>query len=130
MEQYDLKHFLLLIAAMILNVFFVWFGFKFLLGNNDFSKGGLFLMGCISTLAGVFALSSSLPNNQIWTIVLILVGVYFFARADGIIEGAWLSRLLGLASLVAAGIITYIAWPRRASDNFDDDLNIPESNLS
>jgi hypothetical protein len=120
---------LILVGAMILNVFLVWFGFKLLLGHEDSSKGALFLLGCVSTLAGVFALSSSLPNNQIWTIVLILVGVYFFARADGMISGPWLSRLLGLASLGAACLITYIAWPRRQNDEFND-FNIPGSNPS
>jgi hypothetical protein len=112
MNSISVRQFLLLVGVMIIDIFLVWFGFKLLLANNDASRGQLFLVGCAAVLSGVFALSSQLPKREIWSIALILVGVYYFARADGIISNPILSRLLGLVSIGAAVLLTYIALPR------------------
>ena len=100
---------------MLLNIFLVWFGWRLLLADNYPSSTELFLLGCGCVLSGVFALSSTLPNREIWTVALIFVGGYYFARAGGVIDGAWLARLLGLASIAAAIIMTYIAFPREGN---------------
>jgi hypothetical protein len=111
MGKLSLKQFLILVGAMIINIFLVWFGAKLLFTQNLVTDTQLFWLGFASTIAGVFALSSNFKMKGKLGAILVLLGVYYFARADGIIKGAWLARLLGLASILAAAILLYIALP-------------------
>lgn len=113
----EIKQWLILIGAMILDIFLVWFGLKLLFTQFNLSSGELFLLGCAATLAGVFVLpSNTIENAQVWGIALLFVGVYYFARSAGVFHTSWLARLLGIASLGSAVIITYIALPRNRSN--------------
>ena len=112
MSNFDFRQFLVLVGAMIVDIFLVWFGFKLLFLDNDATKTQLFLLGCGSTIGGVFALSSKLKNSIKFGSILVFVGVYYFARSGEIIHGAWLARILGLASITAAIILGYIALPK------------------
>jgi hypothetical protein len=42
--------------------------------------------------------------------VLMLLGFYFFGRADGFIERAWIIRSLGLGSLIGSGVMVYVTY--------------------
>jgi hypothetical protein len=111
MSQYSVKQFLILVGAMIINIFLVWYGAKLLFAQDIVSDTQLFLLGCANTIGGVFALSSSIKFHARIGTTLIIIAVYFFARSDGIIQRPWLVRLLGLASIFAAAILLYVALP-------------------
>ena len=109
MGQFDLRQWLVLIGVMIINVFLVWFGLKLLFFDHIVSQVQLFLLGCAGAFCGVFVLSSGHPRRGLYGTILVLVGVYYFARAADVFRGALFSKALGLASLAAAVILTYIA---------------------
>jgi len=98
--------------GIIIAIFLVWFGLQFLFFNNQASPGVLFLLGIGFTLGGVFSLTSPIPKKIYISSALVLAGLYYFGRASGQIEGAWLAKLLGIASLVAAVIVVYIFFPK------------------
>jgi hypothetical protein len=115
-QEINSRQFIRLIGVVILDVFLVWFGVRLLRADNSLTDIQMFLLGCGLTLWGVFMLSSNIPNKEIFTVSLVLVGFYYFARVAGIIERGWLIKLLGLASIAAAGLLLYTTIPRSNKD--------------
>lgn len=98
----------IIVAGLLL-----WMGTKLLFFDREISNQGMFLIGVATVLAGVIVMpSQQLPKALPLGIVLILVGIYYFARAAGVFEHAILIRLLGVASISAAAIIIYMTLPR------------------
>jgi len=98
--------------GIVIAIFLVWFGLQFLFFDNQASPGVLFLLGIGFTLGGVFTLTSFLPKKIYISGALIVAGLYYFGRASGQIEGAWIAKLLGIASLVAAVLVVYVFFPK------------------
>jgi len=118
MKNFRARQFVILVGAMVINIFLVWFGIKLLSSGSIASHGQLFLLGLVCTLCGLFTLSSNVNKKEIWGVSFFLVGLYAFARASTLIERAWLGKILGIASIVAAIVLTYIVIPRdKAPDN-------------
>lgn len=110
-------------VGLLTAAFFVWFGLRLLLANSITSDTILFIFGIASTLAGVFALSGKFSGRVVASLLLIAVGMYFFARAWGFVENSWLIRLLGLASILAAGVVVYVTMPRSTKNQPPDSLD-------
>lgn len=109
------KTWLLFIAGLLISMFLVWFGLRLLFSNFDASPTELFLMGVAAIVAGVYLLPDKFPHASSLGLCLLLVGIYYFARAAGVFERGWLVHLLGLASLAGAVILIYITlpWPHK-----------------
>lgn len=112
MNTMQLKIWLLAIGGAIVALFLLFFGVKFLSAPNDAEDWQLILLGIGSVLSGVFTIAAQIyiPRKYMAGAILILLGIYFFARATGTIDGAWFMRLLGLASLVGCGVIIYVTY--------------------
>lgn len=107
-----IKIWLLAIGGAIVALLLLIFGTRFLIRPNDATDGQLFLLGIISGFAGIFTLAAQMyiPKKYMIGSSLILLAVYFFARAYGVIEGAILMRIIGLASLLAASLMVYVTY--------------------
>lgn len=107
-----IKIWLLAIGGAIVALVLLFFGIKFLIAPNDATDRQLFLLGIISGFAGIFTVAAQIyiPKKYMIGSSLILLAPYFFARAAGVIEGAILMRILGLASLLAAGLMIYVTY--------------------
>ncbi len=103
-------------CSFVLAFFLVWFGLYLLTFNQTLSSGVYYLLAIISILTGVFTITNASKAALMVFGSLMLVGFYFIARGNGFLEAAWLSRLAGLASLVAACLVVYITIPRRSAD--------------
>ncbi len=112
MRKAQLKIWLLSIGGAIVAVFLIYHGFKLLFRPNDASDWQLFFLGVGCVLTSVFTLAAQVyvPKKYKISGALMFLGIYFFARATGIIEGAWFMRFLGLASLIGAGLIVYVTY--------------------
>lgn len=118
MNWKQVKQYYIFGLALLVAVFLVWFGSKFLFISGDsWNSTQLFATGVILVLAGVFTVSSpSLGNAWLVGGLLMAVGFFMFARAAGVIEHAWIAKSIGIASWGAAGLITYIAFPRDGAE--------------
>lgn len=104
----ELKKWLVIIGAALLCVALLWFGYALMTQPAITSAGVLFAIGCGAVLGGVFILGTP-SKGRLWGVVLIGVGLYYFARATSFFESAWLTRLLGVASWAAAILVGYLA---------------------
>lgn len=100
--------------ALVLAAFLVWFGSKFIFTSGGiWSSNQLFAAGIILVFSGIFVVSSQgLGNNWLVGGFLILCGFFMLARSVGIIEYAWLSKIIGISSWIAAALMAYITFPR------------------
>jgi hypothetical protein len=107
-----IKIWLLAIGGAIVALLLLIFGTRFLIRPNDATDGQLFLLGIISGFAGIFTLAAQMyiPKKYMIGSSLILLAVYFFARATGVIEVDILMRIIGLASLLAASLMVYVTY--------------------
>jgi len=105
----EFKKWLVVIGAAVLCVALIWFGWRLITVPAVTSVGVLFVMGCAAVLGGVFVLGNPEGKARQLGVILLLVGCYYFARAAGWFEHAWLTRALGVASLVAAAVVGYVA---------------------
>ncbi|HEX7632777.1 MAG TPA: hypothetical protein VF401_00460 [Candidatus Saccharimonadales bacterium] len=102
-------------VGVLMALILLWFGSKFLFWPNDrLNDTELFVSGALLVLGGIGLFSvADLKKNWIPGGVLLLVGLYCFARAAGIIELPWLARVIGVGSWVAGFMLLYITWPTR-----------------
>lgn len=105
----EVKRWLLVVGAAVMTVLMTWIGLKLLFASGTMSRGLLFLLGCGAVLGGVFVVTEARGRARAWGAALIAVGFYYFARSSGVISAPWLGRLLGLASIIAAVVLGYIA---------------------
>lgn len=112
-----LKKITLIIAAVLLSMALLWFGFRLLLTTEAISTGQLFLIGCTATIGGVYVFSSDNTKLKLWGLGLIALGIYYFARTSGLIVDPWLLRILGAISVVAAATLFYSVLPKSRSPN-------------
>lgn len=98
-------------GAVVALVLFVY-GIRLLLAPNDPSSTELYILAFGSFLSGIFTIASPayIPRKFLLGGVLMLLGIYFFGRADGFIERAWIIRTLGLGSIVGAGVMVYVTY--------------------
>ena len=104
------KNWLIYLGGGLLTLFLLYFGFGLLWFDAYISDLGLFLLGLATSLGGIFTLTSHLPKRGTVGATLLFVGLYYFGRASHQIEGAWLGNLLGLISVLAAGLVFYIVF--------------------
>lgn len=129
MDEARMKKLFYFSLAILLGLVLFWFGSKFLFFPNDrLSDTQLFWSGLLVSMGGVLMLSSPDFRN-VWKISLLIIvtGLYFFARAAGVIEMPWLARILGVASWLAALLMLYIAWPGRKPHLQKDDSERPQT---
>lgn len=100
---------LLLIGVAILDIFFVWFAVKLFRTNPGLSTTELYLAGFAACFGGIFIASSESSQRFAAGGGVFAVGVYYFLRATNVINTPLLTTGLGIASLLAAGLLTYIA---------------------
>jgi hypothetical protein len=112
MENVSVKQLLIFGAALFVSVILLFFGFRLLLSVGEATRMQLFVLGCLTVLCGTVALSGGVLASKIIGGVLIAVGIYFFARMGGLVDGLWVTRLLGLCAIAAAGALAYVAFPR------------------
>jgi hypothetical protein len=119
----EIKKWLVVIVAAIAFVLFMWFGWRLLTAPAAATATQMFILGCLASLGGlvIFGVPSKF---RFWGLALFLVGVYYFARASGTFTSAWLIRVLGIASLVAAAMVGYLTWKfTQAKPDLDSDSN-------
>ena len=105
----EIRKWLLVIMAAFAFVLFVWFGWRLLTAPTAATTTETFILGCLASLLGLVIFS--VPGQfRYWGLALFVVGLYYFARSSGTISHGWLIRVLGIASLVAAGIVAYLTW--------------------
>lgn len=97
------------VALDLILVGLAWLSFFRL---RDLSSTALFIMGVAAVLTGVFVLAGQVTRKLQVGGVLVLLGMYFFARAAGVIKQSWLALVAGIAALAAAGFLTYLAARR------------------
>lgn len=124
MKQPTLQRALLLAGTLIIDIFLVWFGFKLLTAAPDIGSTGLFMIGTAACFGGLFIMAPPTKVRLTGGGIVFLVGVYYLLRAFGIIESRILVTVLGLASLLAAVILTYIVMgqpePGKQQDHKED----------
>ena len=113
MDNFNFARFALLVGAMIVNIFLVWFGGKLLQANPHITDTQYFLLGCGLTIGALYAISGGLVP---WGFFLMLVAIYFFGRGSGEVQTAWLGKLLGILSILSAILFTYVVLPRDRQD--------------
>lgn len=106
------RSWIVFVGFLIVSFILVWFGLKLLLANYSPTSLELVLAGIISVVAGVSVLPSQLPMAIPLGISLIVVGLYFLARAAGFFTLALLGPVLGLASIAAAGLLIFMTLPK------------------
>jgi hypothetical protein len=99
-------------ASLLLAIIMLWTGIQLLFLTGRMHPGGIFLLGILSVLCGIYGVANSRTVAVEASVMMITIGFYFLAATSGIIRGTWLSRLLGLASFIAAGTILYMTLPR------------------
>ncbi|MCA9327882.1 hypothetical protein KDA14_05120 [Candidatus Saccharibacteria bacterium] len=121
MKQNKLQRPLLLAGTLIVDIFLLWFGFKLLTTQTDIGSTGLFMVGLAACFGGLFILTPPTKIRLIGGGIVFSVGVYYLLRAFGVIESRILVTTLGLASLFAAVVLTYIVMgkPETSPDNSD-----------
>lgn len=104
------------VVALVLAAFLVWFGAKFFFWPTDkLSANGLYLLGVLLAFAGVIVMGTvSLKNHLAIGAAILVCGFYTFARAAGLIEFPWLTRLIGASAWVAAFMAVFMAFPRQS----------------
>lgn len=105
----ELKKWLVIVGAAVLCVALLWFGYTLITHPTVTSTTALFVIGCGSVFGGVFVLGTPSGKGRLWGLVLIAVGLYYFARAGEFFDRPWLTRLLGVASWIAAVTVGYVA---------------------
>lgn len=118
MGEAGMKRLFYFSLAVLFSIILVWFGSKFLFFTNDhISSAGYFWSGLALMLGGILYLASPDFRKYWWVgAILVLIGIYLFARASGVIEFPWLARILGAASWLAAVILLYITWPGKKKE--------------
>lgn len=103
------------VLGILLAAFLIWFGAKFMFWPTETLTTGLLVAaGLGTTLAGILlAGATTIRNHQLVAVIVILIGIYFFARAAGVIEYPWLSRFIGLGSWAAAALVVFVTLPRK-----------------
>lgn len=107
------------ILGLLLAAFLIWFGAKFIFSPaEDATTGLLIAAGLGTTLAGIIlAGATTIRSHQLVSVIVILIGIYFFARAAGVIEYPWLARGIGLGSWLAAFLVVFVTLPRKEQTN-------------
>jgi hypothetical protein len=101
--------------AVLAAIILFWFGDKFLFFPSEELNSPLVLgTGLLLVLFAVMSLGPKvlqLPRR--WMLILAIFGLYFIARAAGVLEIPLLARGAGVAAWLAALLVLYITWPYR-----------------
>jgi hypothetical protein len=115
MDEEKWRHRFYFAVAIVFSILLVWFGIKFLTSPTIvFSTPELLITGGVFIIVSII-LASKPALWKYWriTVLFVLLGIYFCARAAGSITEPWLSRVMGAASIISAAILLYITWPGR-----------------
>lgn len=112
MWKAEVKIWLVSIGGAIIALFLFFYGLRLLLVPNDPSSAEMYILAMGSMFCGIFTFASQLhiPRKFMVSGFLMLLGVYFFGRATGTIERAWIIRSLGLASIIGAAVMIYVTY--------------------
>jgi hypothetical protein len=107
-------------VAVLMAIILLWVGSRLLFSpSNLLSNGWLLLLGILLVLGGIFMVGANIADWQI-VVAFILIGFYLCLRAAGIIEHAFLARIVGIVCVIEAVAGLYLTWPtrhRRESDS-------------
>lgn len=104
-----MRHILFLIGVAILDVFFIWFALRLFSANPNLSTSELYLAGFAACAGGIFIASGKGRQRFVAGGGVFAVGVYYLLRATNVIDTPLLTTLFGIVSLLAAGLLTYLA---------------------
>lgn len=112
MDRQVLTKMVIFWASILVALILVWTGIQMLWLTGRVHPGTVYLLGLICVLAGMYGIAhiNTVSKESVW--ILITIGFYFLAATSGVIRGTWLSRLLGLASFIAAGTIIQMTLPK------------------
>lgn len=112
MWKAEVKIWLVSIGGAVVALFLFFYGLRLLLAPNDPSSTEMYLLALGSMFCGIFTIASPayIPRKFMLGGSLMLLGVYFFGRATGTIERAWMIRSLGVASIIGAGVMVYVTY--------------------
>lgn len=108
MKHIGIQQLLTLAGTVVVDIFLVWFGIQLLAFSHDLSSTGFFVIGLAACFGGIFIVSPPTRGRIITGSVVFLLGIYYFLRAFGVIQSSVLSSVLGVASLFAAALLTYL----------------------
>jgi hypothetical protein len=119
MYKSRLQYLLVLAGTIFADGFLVWIGIQLLRHVYVLSPTGFFVLGICTCFAGLFVI---VPPTKLKIIAggsMFLLGIFYLLRATSVIATPILSNILGAASLLAAGILSYvvIVSQPRPSDN-------------
>lgn len=110
--QSEYKLWLKFIFVVLLAIFLFWFGYKILsIPEDRMAKSELFLLGFIF-IGGGLMMTPKNENTNSWlgTLGFVSIGVYFFARATGVISANIVSNIFGVVVLSGSFFLLYIAF--------------------
>lgn len=112
MWKAQVKIWLVSIGGAVVSLVLFVYGIRLLISPNDPSSAELYILAFGSMFCGIFTIASPayIPRKFMLGGVLMLLGFYFFGRADGFIERAWIIRSLGLGSLIGSGVMVYVTY--------------------
>jgi hypothetical protein len=116
------KKIIMFFLSIILAIFLVWFGSKFLFLSRDaMNSTQLFLLGLFLATGGIMSIGSQVLGNS-WAVSLLFIvsGFYCFGRAAGTIQDPWLARIIGLTCWFAAALVVSITWPSKKDGSPSD----------
>ncbi len=110
--QSEYKLWLKLILVVLLAIFLFWFGYRLMsIPEDKMATSELFLLGFIFIGGGLMMTpKNESTNSWLGTLGFVSIGVYFFAKATGVISTNLLSNVFGIVTLSGSFFLLYIAF--------------------